>query len=63
MTVIISLNVKESTKSFYRISCCEKCKVNFILYELILNQPAAPEALPQEVSQRPFTKVISTCTY
>ena len=33
----------------------------------MLNKPAGPEAafltLPQEVSQRPFTKVTSTCTY
>ena len=33
----------------------------------MLNKPAGPETavvtLPQELSQRPFIKVISTCTY
>ena len=33
----------------------------------ILNRPAGPDVavvtLPQEVIQRPFTKVISKCTY
>ena len=62
-TVIISLNRKENTKSFCQTLCCKK----ICLKSFILNRPVGPDVavvtLLQEVIHRPFTKVISKCTY
>ena len=60
---MISLNPTENTKSFCQTLCCKK----IYFKSFILNRPVGPDVavvtLPQEVIQRPFTKVISKCTY
>ena len=60
---MISLNPTENTKRFCQTLCCKK----IYFKSFILNRPVGPDAavvtLPQEVIQRPFTKVISKCTY
>ena len=52
ITVIISLDLKENTKSFCQILCWEK----LYIVRFIFNGPAGPEVavvtLPQEVIQR-----------